>query len=186
MNPDLHFATGNDVRQTPPEVFDPLNEEFHFAVDLAATRSTCRVQIGDRASYYFGPDHEDPRYQDSLTVPWAETCGDTKGWCNPPYSRGLQGLFIAKASREAKHGFVTVMLLPARPDTVAFHHYIWDKKTQTPRPGVEVRFLQGRIQFLDEHGERICDKAGRPTRAPFPSMVVVFRRPPELPTSEDA
>ena len=165
----IHFATGNDIRQTPPEVFDPLNETYGFVVDLAALASTRRVEL------YLGPDQPHEDYQDALTVPWAEWFGDGPGWCNPPYSRGMQGQFIAKASREAKKGFVTVMLLPARPDTTAFHHYIWDRKEQCPRPGVTVDFLEGRIQFLDENGKPFLDKKGKPTRAPFPSMVVVFR-----------
>jgi len=185
VNTALHFATGNDVRQTPPEVFDPLNAEFGFVIDLAATASTCRVysrtvlpHSRQLAPSYLGPDHENEDLRDALTVPWSVWCSTGPGWCNPPYSRGLQSLFIAKASREARKGFTTVMLLPARPDTVAFHHYIWDKRTGLPRPGVEVRFIQGRIQFLDEYGKPIVDKHGRPTKAPFPSMVVIFRRPP--------
>jgi hypothetical protein len=181
VNTELHFATGNDVRQTPPEVFDPLNDEFRFCVDLAATEKTCRVFYDNKHPIYLGPDHYDEENRDALTVAWNEYTG--VGWCNPPYSRGLQAQFIAKASREAKKGFVTVMLLPARPDTTAFHHYIYDKRAGTWRPGVEVRFIQGRIGFLDENGEPIRDKHGRPTKAPFPSMIVIFRRPSDVPTS---
>lgn len=154
----VHFSSGKDDWQTPPDVFDPLNDEFGFAVDLAATDATKRFDS------YLGPDQPLEEYQDSLTVPWAEWFGEGPGWCNPPYSRGSQGLFIAKAARERKLGFTTVMLLPARPDTVAFHAYVWDRHMNQPREGVEVRFLKGRIKFVGaQHG------------APFPSMVVVFR-----------
>lgn len=62
---------------------------------------------------------------------------------------------------------LVVMLLPARTDTKWFHDYIYKKE--------EVRFIRGRVRFeLD--GETVKDKNGRPSSAPFPSMIVVFRR----------
>jgi len=86
------------------------------------------------------------------------------GWLNPPYSRGLCAKFIAKAAEERRQGFLTVMLLPARTDTKAFHAHIYDASTGQPRPGVEIRFLPGRLKF-----------GGSTNSAPFPSMIVVFR-----------
>ncbi len=56
-----------------------------------------------------------------------------------------------------------VLLIPARTDRASFHDYIYQK------PGVEIRFLRGRLRF-ETHGE-----AG--DAAPFPSMVVIFRSP---------
>ena len=52
------------------------------------------------------------------------------------------------------------MLVPARTDTKWFHDYIYGK--------AEVRFLRGRLHFVYA-GEAM-------NAAPFPSMVVVFRR----------
>jgi hypothetical protein len=96
------------------------------------------------------------------------TCGvptrPATTWLNCPYSKGLQKQFIAKAAAERLNGVTTVMLLPARTDTKAFHAHIWDASANHPRTGVEVRFLKGRLKFIGAtHG------------APFPSMVVVFR-----------
>jgi len=85
-------------------------------------------------------------------------------WVNPPYSRGLQAQFIAKASAESAKGCTVVMLLPARTDTRAFHAHIWDGDRHAPREGVEVRLIKGRLKF-----------GGCKDAAPFPSMVVVFR-----------
>jgi hypothetical protein len=85
-------------------------------------------------------------------------------YVNPPYSRGLQAKFIAKAASERLKGVTTVMLIPARTDTKAFHCLIWDTEKHRPHLGVEVRFLPGRIKFVGaKHG------------APFPSMIVIFR-----------
>lgn len=49
------------------------------------------------------------------------------------------------------------MLLPARTDTRWFHEYIYNK--------AEIRFLKGRLKF-----------GGSENSAPFPSMVVVFKK----------
>lgn len=59
------------------------------------------------------------------------------------------------------------MLLPARTDTAWFHEYIYKKE--------EIRFIRGRVRF-ELGSEPVKDKNGRPQSAPFPSMVVVFRR----------
>ena len=78
-------------------------------------------------------------------------------------SRDLQPKFIAHAARERWRGVTTVLLLPARTDTKAFHHIIWNAETHRPRATVEVRFLPVRLRFV-----------GAPAGAPFPSMIVVF------------
>lgn len=88
--------------------------------------------------------------QNALLQEWKGSC-----WCNPPYSRNLQRQFIKKAF-ESK--CLVVMLLPARTDTKAFHQFIYKN------PKAEIRFLKGRIQF-----------EGAKQKAPFPSMIVIFR-----------
>lgn len=60
---------------------------------------------------------------------------------------------------------IVVALLPARTDTRAFHDYLYQK------PGVELRFLRGRLRF--GHPD-----TGVPMNpAPFPSMVAILRNP---------
>lgn len=158
MNTAVLFSSAKDDWQTPPCVLAPLIREFNFDLDAAATERTRRCEC------YFGPDHVYAEYRDGLTAEW-DACTITKCvWLNPPYSRGLQGKFIAKAASERRNGVTTVMLIPARTDTKAFHTHIWDAQKHQSREGVEVRFLRGRIKFVGaKHG------------APFPSMVVIFR-----------
>jgi phage N-6-adenine-methyltransferase len=163
MNTAILFSSAKDDWQTPRELFDELNAEFDFNVDLAATAENTLCD-----------EWFDERRGGALNWPWAPV-GRT-GFCNPPYSRGLQKKFIEKAATERLSGFTTVMLIPARTDTKAFHRYIWNAETHQPREGVEVRFLPGRIRFVGAaHG------------APFPSMIIVFRgaaqesRPPQEP-----
>lgn len=89
--------------------------------------------------------------QDGLAQEWTGVC-----WCNPPYGRKI-GDWVKKAAESAKAGAVVVMLLPARTDTRWFHDYIYGK--------AETRFVKGRLKFGDATES-----------APFPSMVVVFRK----------
>lgn len=149
MNNALMFATGNDVMSTPQKFYDQLDAEFAFVCDVAATLDNAKSLA------YFGPDHADPTLRDALVIPWP-THG--ANFCNPPYSRPHQANFVKKAAAERLRGVTTVMLLPSRTDTAVFHDLIWQQ------PGVEVRFLRGRLKF-----------GGEVNAAPFPSMVVIFR-----------
>jgi phage N-6-adenine-methyltransferase len=154
MNTAVMFSSAKDDWQTPPELFAQLNAEFGFTIDVAANKEN------HLCPDWFGPGRGGT--EDALLLPWGHVgpC-----WCNPPYSRGLQAKFIAKAAYErARAGVTTVMLVPARTDTRAFHNFIWDNQQHKPKPGREVRFLPGRLKFVGaKHG------------APFPSMIVVFR-----------
>ena len=68
---------------------------------------------------------------------------------------------MRKAYEESRNGQVVVMLLPARTDTSYFHDYIYGH--------AEIRFIRGRLRFTDENGNE-------KDAAPFPSMVVIYRR----------
>lgn len=151
MNNALMFSSKSDEWSTPQDFFDRVHAEFVFSFDLAASRENRKV---DR---YYGLDHDDPTRRSGL-VPRIDEHG--WGWCNPPYSRGLQGKFIEACAMRCQ----MVMLLPARTDTRAFHKHIYDAKTWAARPNVEIRFLPGRLKF-----------GGAKDAAPFPSMLVIFR-----------
>lgn len=88
---------------------------------------------------------------DALNQQWDGVC-----WMNPPYSGVAH--WMAKAHKSSQEGAVVVCLVPARTDTKWWHDIV--------APHAEVRFLRGRLRFGDA---KHC--------APFPSAVVVFRRP---------
>lgn len=88
---------------------------------------------------------------DGLKQRWAGTV-----WCNPPYGRAI-GKWVRKAYESWKGGTTVVMLLPARTDTKWFHDYIYKQ--------AEVIFVKGRLKF-----------GGCKNPAPFPSMVVIYRK----------
>ncbi len=134
--------------QTPADLFEQLDAEFEFLVDMAATfnNSMC--------AEYYGPDRSWPLQRDSLQVPWPEEAC----WVNPPYGRGI-GQWVRKAVEEIRRPggpSVIVMLVPARTDT-----QWW----QVAQAAAEIRYLVGRLTFQ-----------GAPSAAPFPSALLVFRR----------
>lgn len=149
MNKDVMFSSAKDDWETPKEFFEELNKEFGFDLD------PCADEKNHKCPVYF------TKKDDGLSMDW----GGHVAFCNPPYGRNTTGKWVKKAYDTLKKAWsyktktVVVMLIPARTDTKWFHEYIYNK------PGVEVRFLKGRLKF-----------AGAKYPAPFPSMVVVFGR----------
>lgn len=149
MNTGVMFSKTSDAWATPQAFFEALDAEFEFEVDAAASRETakCRVWYGGAL--------------DALTIrSWSSR--PCSIFCNPPYSRCRE--FIAKAAAEARKGCTVVCLVPSRTDTRWFHDHVWDASQDRARPGVEIRFIKGRLKF-----------GGATAGAPFPSVVVIFR-----------
>jgi len=117
------FASHRHGWQTPPEVFEPLDAEFHFELDAAASHGA------QRCARYISPE------TDALEVPWQAR----SVWLNPPYGRGI-GAWVRKAFETSRAGAVVVVLVPARPDTRWWAE--WALKA------AEIRFVQGRIRFV--------------------------------------
>lgn len=90
------------------------------------------------------------RRDDGLSRPWRGVV-----WCNPPYGRQIAAWVRKAAEAALVHRATVVCLLPGRVDTAWFHDVCL-------RFG-EVRFYRGRIYFSGAD------------RAPFPSIIVVFR-----------
>ena len=131
------FSSNKENWETPQELFEKLDQEFNFTIDVCADLTNNKCQ-----KYYTELDN-------GLIQDWM---GETV-WCNPPYGRKI-GEWVKKASES---NTTVVMLLPARTDTKWFHEYIYNK--------AEIRFIKGRLKF----GNSV-------NSAPFPSMIVVFRR----------
>jgi hypothetical protein len=167
-----------DDRQTPASVFDPLNEEFHFTLDVAAARhnSQCKryYALGPstpvekrQASLWDEPLVGDPEAlgYDGLAQPWAD---DEVVWANPPFS-DLEP-WIAKAHAAS---CTVVMLLPAnRTEQPHWQTYI---EPHRDRPGsvLSTRFLAGRRSFLHQ-GEVIGNSTSK--APPFGIVIVIWDR----------
>ena len=115
-------SNARDDWETPPEIFDALDAEFHFTLDVCARSGNAKC------SAFISPE------EDGLVQWWGGTC-----WMNPPYGRAI-GKWVAKAHAEAQAGAVVVGFLPASTDTRWFHDHIY---------GIaEIRFIRGRVRFV--------------------------------------
>lgn len=115
---NVHFSSKTDEWETPKELFNQLNNEFHFTLDVCAARDNAKC-----LKFYSKSDN-------GLEMSWQ----GERVWCNPPYGREI-GKWIKKCAENK----ATVALLPARTDTKWFHDYIYNK--------AEIRFLKGRLKF---------------------------------------
>ena len=106
--------------ETPQWLFDELNTEFSFALDVCSTYKNAKC---DR--YYTIDD-------DGLAQEWRGVC-----WMNPPYGRTI-GLWMQKAYESSLTGVTVVCLVPARTDTAWWHDYAQHGET---------RFIRGRLKF---------------------------------------
>lgn len=144
----------SDQWQTPQALFDELNAEFHFDVDLCATKENRKTECW---------------YRDYLNekVCRADRETDMSAWncafMNPPYSNPKP--FIEKAWEDSKHCKI-VCLVKCDPSTRWWTTF-WDHaivkelgdidgtgmmrkalvRPSGPKPGCEVRFFPKRIKF---------------------------------------
>lgn len=109
---------------TPQDLFDKLNNEFNFTLDVCATHDNAKC------SRYFTKD------DDGLGKSWAgEVC-----WMNPPYGREI-GNWMKKAYEESLQGATVVCLVPSRTDT----QWWWNTAMNVWPNGI--RFIKGRLKF---------------------------------------
>lgn len=69
------YSSENEVWETPQELFNILNDEFHFDIDVCATAENAKC------SKFFSP------LDDGLSHDWQGVC-----WMNPPYGKKNRGV----------------------------------------------------------------------------------------------
>lgn len=119
------FSSATDEWATPQELFDQLNAEFSFTLDVCATADNAKCER------YFTPE------LDALLQDWHGVC-----WMNPPYGRRI-GRWLRKAHESSLAGATVVCLIPSRTDTAWWHDYVMRG---------EIRFVRGRLYFNDGPG----------------------------------
>ena len=169
-------AGASDEWGTPMGLFRLLDDEFHFTLDAAATRSNTKCKR------YYSPA------ADALILPWAKK--HDSAFLNPPYGRTCadctdrvwkgkkSGLpkeqwcahlghtsrtpddWLAKVVEECALGCTIVVLTFSRTDTAWWQDSVMGHAD-------EVRLIKGRVHF-EKNGEPVAP-------APAPSAVVVFR-----------
>lgn len=124
-----------DDWETPAHVFEALNSEFQFTLDVCASREN------RKASQFMAGPHKETA--ETATALDACCCGLCLPWLgnvcfmNPPYSQALD--WVRKAVDAANKGATVVALLPNNTDTKWFQQ-CWVTAD-------EIRFVAGRIQF---------------------------------------
>jgi phage N-6-adenine-methyltransferase len=119
------YTSDSEEWATPQHVFDELNREFGFTLDV------CASAINHKVDQYF------TREDNALTQVWGGVC-----WMNPPYGRTI-GQWMKKALETSQQGTTVVCLVPARTDTAWWHDYAMKG---------EYRLLRGRLKFVKPDG----------------------------------
>ncbi len=123
MNTGVMFSSGSEEWETPQDLFDYLDGQFHFTLDAAATESNAKCER------FFS------REQNSLQQAWVG-----RVWCNPPYGLKI-GPFVQRALASVRSGKaeLVVMLLPVRTDTAWWQDFVME--------AAEVWLVRGRLKF---------------------------------------
>lgn len=169
VNKGLFSSTKGDW-ETPQWLFNELNKEFNFAFDVCAVRENCKVwkeMFKTKEDGFIEPLGKQPFYlNDCFKGDWFlvndQILFDHTVFMNPPYGREISK-FIQKAY-DMKDKVRIVCLLPARTDT-KWWSIFWDRENHKPKPGCEVRLLEGRLKFGNAKNS-----------APFPSAIVIMNR----------
>lgn len=112
--------------ETPQVLFDKLNKEFNFDLDVSANEKNKKCPV------YFDIS------KDGLKQRW-HNLSSSACWMNPPYG-GQTGKWIKKAYRESLRGVVVVCLIVSSTDRSYWHDYIFPYAD-------EIRFIRGRLRF---------------------------------------
>jgi len=153
-----------DDRRTPDAIWQPLNDEHGFTIDVAANAENAKcARFYDRAA-------------DGLSHRWA---GEVV-WCNPPYSDLVA--WVRKALDEVRYGHCrkVVMLLPANRTEQRWWQDLIEPVRDREGTGVTTRNLPGRARFGTPTGEGRVGK----TSAPFGLVIVVIEPPTRAAESE--
>lgn len=138
-----------DDRRTPRSLFDPLNDEFHFTLDVAAS-----VENALCPDYFTLEDN-------GLTKQWSGSV-----WCNPPFSDC--GSWVRKANYESSWVDSIVMLLPANRTEQGW----WQTSVEPFREHeIQTRFLPGRLRFDVPEGTYSDPRGNRP---PFGCCLLIW------------
>lgn len=108
---------------TPQDLYDELDNEFHFTLDV------CASDWNKKHTNYFSEK------DNALEKDW----GNNICWMNPPYGKVLNN-WMKKAYES---NTTVVCLVPSATDTAWWHDYVMKG---------EIRYLRGRPRFITPEG----------------------------------
>jgi phage N-6-adenine-methyltransferase len=144
-----------DDRATPLDLFQELDAEFKFTLDVAASL------LNRKTERFFSKD------DDGLAQSWA----GERVWCNPPYSDIRP--WVAKALAETREGGceLAVLLLPNNRQEQPWWQDMIEPVRDRIGSGVSTRFIRRRRNFGTTEGAEIKYKSS----PPFGLVAVIFR-----------
>lgn len=116
-----NFKSEKTVYSTPIKLFNVINQEFNFNLDV------CALPENTKCKNYFTPEI------DGLKQDWKGIC-----WMNPPFNKELKKWVIKARNESLKHGSIICCLIPVRSNT------IWWKDVCK---NAEIRFIIGEVNF---------------------------------------
>ena len=119
----VHFSSETDSWSTPIDLFERLDQVWHFDLDV------CADPFNAKCDRFF------TRADDGLAQTWAPAVC----WMNPPYGREIKH-WMRKAHDESLKGATVVCLVPSRTDTRWWHDYAMRGR---------IEFIKGRLRFGD-------------------------------------
>lgn len=121
------FSSNKMDWETPKDLFNKLNDKFHFTLD------PCANEFNHKCDKYFTIK------DDGLKQNWENNIV----FVNPPYGRQLYS-WVKKCYEESKkENTLVVLLIPSRTDTKYFHDFLYNKS------GIDLYFIKGRLKFSD-------------------------------------
>lgn len=115
------FKSNKEVYSTPAKLFNKMNDEFAFTLDV------CANSENKKCEKYF--DETD----DGLKQNWTGVC-----WMNPPFNKNLKKWVIKARDESNKHKSIVCCLVPFRGNTIWFRDVCMD---------AEIRFIIGEVNF---------------------------------------
>jgi phage N-6-adenine-methyltransferase len=101
-----------DTWSTPQNIFEALNSEFNFVLDVCAGKNNYKC-----VNYI-------TKEQNALSCSWWDRIPtgvvNPTVWVNPPYSRGMIKAFVNAALKQRDNGITSVMLVPLTPEALWF------------------------------------------------------------------
>lgn len=120
----LHMASDSQEHESPDEIFNPLNKEFRFKIDLCASKKNAKL-----SRYYTKED-------DCFTKDWDET-----SWANIEFKYARR--YIKKAYYDSlKFKSTLVILCTVKSNTNWWADWVMKSK--------EVRFIKDKVYFKGE------------------------------------
>jgi phage N-6-adenine-methyltransferase len=131
VNKSSTAADQKDLWQTPKNIFNALDQEFDFDVDICASEDNKLLPD------YFTEERS------ALTNHWNIYSRAFSAFMNPPYSQTQ--LFMERAAEQSNlHNITVVALVNANTDTKWFADAV--------KSANEVRLLTGRVGFIKSTG----------------------------------